>query len=64
MSSPFTPRLDERLCFSLYGASMALMLRAALGLDPWDVFHQGLSTHAGISIGMLVNLVGLGVLLL
>ncbi len=49
---------------SLYGASMALMLRAALGLDPWDVFHQGLSTHAGISIGMLVNLVGLGVLLL
>lgn len=49
---------------TLYGASMALMLRAALGLDPWDVFHQGLSAHAGISIGMLVNLVGAVVLLL
>lgn len=49
---------------TLYGASMALMLRAALGLDPWDVFHQGLSAHVGISIGMLVNIVGAIVLLL
>lgn len=49
---------------ALYGASMALMLRAALGLDPWDVFHQGLSAQTGVSIGMLVNLVGAVVLLL
>ena len=49
---------------TLYGASMALMLRAALGLDPWDVFHQGLSTHVGLSFGMLVNVVGAVVLLL
>jgi uncharacterized membrane protein YczE len=48
----------------LYGASMALMLRAALGLDPWDVFHQGLATHVGLSFGMLVNVVGAVVLLL
>ena len=48
----------------LYGASMALMLRAALGLDPWDVFHQGLATQADLSIGKVVNLVGLAVLLL
>lgn len=48
----------------LYGASMALMLRAALGLDPWDVFHQGLSGHVGLSFGMLVNVVGAVVLLL
>lgn len=48
----------------LYGASMALMLRAALGLDPWDVFHQGLATQVGLSIGKVVNLVGLAVLLL
>ena len=47
----------------LYGASMALMLRAALGLDPWDVFHQGLATQADLSIGKVVNLVGLAVLL-
>jgi len=49
---------------SLYGASMALMLRAALGLDPWDVFHQGLASHVGLSFGMLVNVVGAVVLLL
>ena len=48
----------------LYGASMPLMLRAALGLDPWDVFHQGLATQADLSIGKVVNLVGLAVLLL
>lgn len=52
------------LGLSLYGASMALMLRAALGLDPWDVFHQGLATHVGLSFGMLVNLVGAVVLVL
>lgn len=49
---------------SLYGASMALMLRAGLGLDPWDVFHQGLATRVGLSFGMLVNVVGAFVLLL
>ena len=24
---------------------MALQVRATLGLDPWDVFHQGVSEH-------------------
>ncbi|NBM18702.1 hypothetical protein GUY61_24485 [Streptomyces sp. GC420] len=48
----------------LYGASCALMLRAGLGLDPWDVFHQGLSERTGISIGMLSIIVGALVLLL
>ena len=52
------------LGLALYGASMALMLRAALGLDPWDVFHQGLSGRVGLSIGIVINLVGLFVLLL
>ena len=27
----------------LYGAAIGLMVRAVLGLDPWDVFHQGLT---------------------
>ncbi len=48
----------------LYGFSMALMLRANLGLDPWDVLHQGLSPRLGLSFGMTVNLVGALVLLL
>jgi uncharacterized membrane protein YczE len=49
---------------SLYGFSMALMLRANLGLDPWDVLHQGLAPKIGLSFGMTVNLLGLVVLLL
>ena len=47
----------------LYGASLALMVRADLGLNPWSVLHQGLSELTGISLGMVVNLVGLLVLL-
>lgn len=49
---------------SLYGAAMALMLRANLGLDPWDVLHQGLAPRLGLSFGMTVNVIGLLVLLL
>jgi uncharacterized membrane protein YczE len=49
---------------TLYGAAMAMLLRAALGLDPWDVFHQGLAERIGLSFGMTVNVVGAFVLLL
>jgi uncharacterized membrane protein YczE len=52
------------LGLALYGVSLGLMVRSNLGLDPWDVFHQGLSQRTGISLGMMVNLVGAAVLLL
>lgn len=52
------------LGLALYGISLGLMVRANFGLDPWDVFHQGLSERAGLSLGMMVNLVGAAVLLL
>ncbi|MFC4064252.1 membrane protein YczE [Actinoplanes subglobosus] len=48
----------------LYGVSMALMVESGLGLNPWDVFHQGLSEVTGISFGWIVLLVGVPVLLL
>ncbi|BCJ45466.1 membrane protein [Actinoplanes ianthinogenes] len=48
----------------LYGVSMALMIESGLGLNPWDVFHQGLSEVTGISFGWVVLLVGVPVLLL
>ncbi|MGP3950692.1 membrane protein YczE [Streptomyces sp. 7N604] len=48
----------------LYGASAALQVRAGLGLDPWDVFHQGVSEHSGLSIGVVSIIVGAVVLLL
>jgi uncharacterized membrane protein YczE len=47
----------------LYGASLALQIRAALGLDPWDVFHQGLSEKTGLSFGTIVIIIGALVLL-
>jgi uncharacterized membrane protein YczE len=47
----------------LYGASMALQIRAGLGLDPWDVFHQGVADRTGLSFGTVVILTGAVVLL-
>src|SRR5215218_785729 len=47
----------------LYGASMALQIRAGLGLDPWDVFHQGVSDRTGLSFGTVVIITGALVLL-
>ncbi|MCT2588480.1 hypothetical protein LHJ74_00720 [Streptomyces sp. N2-109] len=49
---------------ALYGASAGLMVGADLGLDPWDVLHQGISERSGISIGVVSVLVGAVVLLL
>jgi len=48
----------------LYGVSLALQIRAGLGLDPWDVFHQGLSRTFGLAIGTWAIIVGADVLLL
>jgi uncharacterized membrane protein YczE len=47
----------------LYGLSMALMVRATLGLGPWDVFHDGVSQLTGLSFGTVVILTSVVVLL-
>ncbi|MGF6887722.1 putative membrane protein YczE [Nocardia sp. GAS34] len=47
----------------LYGFSMAVMIRAGLGLDPWDVFHQGVARHVPVSFGTVTALTGITVLL-
>ena len=49
---------------ALYGTSMAMQLRATLGVDPWDVFHQGLATHLPLSFGLVTAGTGAVVLLL
>jgi uncharacterized membrane protein YczE len=63
---PLLPRrlvqLYVGLC--LYGFACALQVRSELGLDPWDVFHQGLGSHIGVRIGTVVIIVGAAVLLL
>jgi uncharacterized membrane protein YczE len=48
----------------LYGVSSSLLVLAGLGLDPWDVFHQGLSRTFGLAIGTWAIIVGAAVLLL
>jgi uncharacterized membrane protein YczE len=48
----------------LYGFSAALLIEARLGLDPWDVFHQGLARKSGFAIGTITVIVSAAVLLL
>jgi uncharacterized membrane protein YczE len=59
------PRRLSQLYIGLlvYGLSGALLVRSELGLDPWDVFHQGLAEHLGLAIGTVVIIVGVAVLL-
>ena len=49
---------------ALYGVSMGLMFRSALGLDPWDVFHAGVAEHVPLTFGQVVIVTGVVVLLL
>jgi uncharacterized membrane protein YczE len=61
-------RLTRRLVqlyagLTLYGVSMALMIRSGLGLDPWDVLHYGITRHVPITFGTVVVVVGALVLL-
>jgi uncharacterized membrane protein YczE len=48
----------------MYGLSIAMFIRAGLGLDPWDVFHQGIAAKTGLSIGAVVMITSFLVLLL
>ena len=48
------------LCAGLvgFGVSLALLVKARLGLDPWDVLNQGIAKHLGVQIGWVVDAVG------
>jgi uncharacterized membrane protein YczE len=48
----------------LYGASIGLLVQSGLGLPPWDVLHQGVARHTGLSIGTVSIVAGAAVLLL
>jgi uncharacterized membrane protein YczE len=41
-----------------------MLLLGSLGVDPWDVFHQGLSRRIGLGVGTWALIVSAGVLLL
>jgi uncharacterized membrane protein YczE len=58
-------RLTQLLIgLALYGVSLALVVRAGLGLAPWDVLHQGLAERTGTTVGQMVILLSFVVLLL
>lgn len=48
----------------LYGIGIALMVRAAIGIAPWDVLSQGIAAHTPLSFGAATNVIGAVVLLL
>lgn len=45
----------------LFGVGIAAMVRADLGVPPWDVFHQGVAQGLGVSIGTVI--IGTGIVL-
>lgn len=47
----------------LFGVSIALMVRAGLGLAPWDVLHEGIAGRTGLPLGTVVIAVSVLVLL-
>ena len=61
-------RLPRRLLqlyagLALYGLTLACLIRAPLGTAPWDVLHQGIASHLGVSIVVATISVSLLVLL-
>ena len=65
MTQPLARRLGQLYAgLVLYGFSMALLVRARLGVMPWDVLHQGIARSVGGSLGTVSIVVGALVLLL
>jgi uncharacterized membrane protein YczE len=62
-------RLIQRLArcivgLALFGLGISMFVTAGLGLAPWDVFHQGVARHTGLSLGWVIEIVGILLLLL
>jgi len=49
---------------AFFGFSLGLVVRADLGLAPWDVFHQGVSQQIGWSLGTVIVATSFAVVLL
>ncbi|KAF1013827.1 MAG: hypothetical protein GAK31_02844 [Stenotrophomonas maltophilia] len=47
-----------------YGFGIALMVRAGIGVAPWDVLSQGIALQTPLSFGLATNAIGALVLLL
>ncbi|MDP3969596.1 MAG: hypothetical protein Q8Q02_15095 [Nocardioides sp.] len=49
---------------TIYGVSIGLIVRGALGLSPWDVLHAGVLLHVNATFGVVVMVIGAAALLL
>ena len=47
----------------LYGVSLAMMVRAELGLAPWDVLHSGIAGLVPLTLGQVIVVLSFVVLL-
>ncbi len=63
---PYLPRRFGQLALGLflYGIALAMMVRAAIGVSPWDVLTQGVDRQTGLGFGLITVIVGALVLLL
>jgi uncharacterized membrane protein YczE len=60
-----TRRLAQLLIgLFLYGFGIALIVRAGIGVAPWDVLTQGIDSHAHLGFGLVTTIISGGVLLL
>jgi len=50
--------------YFLYALGIVMTINAKQGLDPWGVFHQGLSSQLNITFGTVVQIVGAVIVLL
>lgn len=73
MSHGHVSRLSDRpvqrsirllLGLALFSLSLALLVKADFGLDPWNVFGQGLSRTTGLSLGQVTVVVSVALLVL
>lgn len=63
MAKLFAERLARCITgLAFFGFGITLFIRADLGLAPWDIFHQAVAEKLDISIGLVIE--GVGVLLL
>ena len=62
LAAPRLPALVVGLL--LFGAGIALMVEAGLGLGPWEALNQGIARHTGLEIGTVSVLLGIPILAL
>lgn len=48
----------------LYSLGISLTVRSNIGFSPWDILHQGIANHTGLSFGMVSMGVGIIILII